>query len=162
MAKTLVAMDEKTVTDNIEGERLKGAFRTCCAVARGERDCGALESDAEAVHDLQEFADRLADLGKAISEAVRNAEARYFDANGDVTKGFKIRNTGSTVTVKDAEGLLAEAVLLGYNEGAIRNRMTVSAKDAMAAMGIDRERFEAEFGEFIEEKKKSDTLVREY
>lgn len=120
MAKTLVAMDEKTVTDNIEGERLKGAFRTCCAVAR------------------------------------------YFDANGDVTKGFKIRNTGSAVTVKDAEGLLAEAVLLGYNEGAIRNRMTVSAKDAMAAMGIDRERFEAEFGEFIEVKKKSDTLVREY
>ena len=69
---------------------------------------------------------------------------------------------GSTVTVKDVEGLLAEAVLLGYNEGAIRNRMTLGAKDAMAAMGIDRERFESEFGEFIEARKKADTLVREY
>lgn len=162
MAKTLATMDEKTIIDNIDGEALKSAFRTCCAVARGERDCGALESDAEAVHDLQEFADRLADLGKAISDAVKSAEARYFDANGAVTRGFKIRNTGSAVTVKDVEGLLAEAVLLGYNEGAIRNRMTVSAKDAMAAMGIDRERFESEFGEFLEVRKKADTLVREY
>lgn len=162
MAKTLATMDEKAIIDNIDGERLKGAFRACCAVARGERDCGALEAAAEDVHDLQVFADKLADLGKAISEAVKNAEARYFDANGSVTKGFRIRNTGSAVTVKDAEGLLAEAVLLGYNEGAIRKRMTMSAKDAMAAMGIDRERFEAEFGEFIEVKKKSDTLVREY
>ena len=162
MAKTLATMDEKTIIDNIDGERLKGAFRTCCAVARGERDCGSLEADAEAVHDLQEFADRLADLGKAISEAVKSAEARYFDANGAVTKGFKIRNTGSTVTVKDVSGLLAEAVLLGYNEGAIRDRMTLGAKDAMAAMGIDRERFESEFGEFIETRKKADTLIREY
>lgn len=112
------------------------------------------------MHDLQEFADRLADLGKAISDAVKSAEGRYFEDRGDVTDGFRLKNTGSAVTVKDVPGLLAEAVLLGYNEGAIRNRMTVSAKDAMAAMGIDRERFESEFGEFLEVRKKADSLVR--
>lgn len=162
MAKTLATMDEKTVIDNIDGEALKSAFRTCCAVARGEREASALEGVSKDVHDLQEFADRLADLGKAISDAVKAAEGRYFEDRGDVTDGFRLKNTGSAVTVKDVPGLLAEAVLLGYNEGAIRNRMTVSAKDAMAAMGIDRERFESEFGEFIEVKKKADSLVRAY
>ena len=40
--------------------------------------------------------------------------------------------------------------------------MTVSAKDAMEAMGIDKARFEAEFADFIEIKKKADSLVRAY
>ncbi len=162
MAKTLATIDEKAILEGIDGEALKGAFRTCCAVARGERECGALEADARNVHDLQEFADRLADLGKAISEAVKNAEGRFFEETGTVTDGFKIKNTGSTTTVKDVAGLLAEAVLLGYNEGAIRNRMTVSARDARTAMGIDEERFMAEFGEFLEVKKKADSLIRAY
>ncbi len=162
MAKTLVTMDEKTIMDNINGEALKAAFASCCAVARGEKEASALEGVAKDVRDLQEFADKLADLGKAISEAVKAAEGRYFGERGDVTEGFRLKNTGSTVTVSDAAGLLAEAAILGYNEGAIRDRMTVSAKDAMAAMGIDRERFEAEFGEFLEVKKKADTLIRAY
>ncbi len=162
MAKTLVTMDERTIIDNIDGEALKAAFASCCAVARGEKETSALEGIAKDVHDLQVFADKLTDLGKAISDAVKSAEGRYFEDRGDVTDGFKLRNTGSTVSVKDTDGLISEAILLGYNDGALRTRLTISAKDAMAAMGIDKERFESEFADFIEIKKKADTLVRSY
>ena len=162
MPKTVTTLTEELIIANIDGDRLKSAFRTVCAVAKNERPTGDLAASAEAVHDLQEFADKLADLSKAISTSIKNAEGVFFDEHGDVTEGFKLKNTGSTTTVKDVTGLLAEAALLGYNEGAIRTRMTVSAKDAMEAMGIDKARFEAEFAEFIEIKKKADSLVRTY
>ena len=138
MAKTVATLTEELIIANIDGDRLKSAFRTACAVAKKERPAGELAANAEAVHDLQEFADKLADLSKAISTSIKNAEGVFFD------------------------GLLAEAALLGYNDGAIRSRMTVSAKDAMEAMGIDKARFEAEFADFIEIKKKADSLVRAY
>ena len=162
MAKTVATLTEELIIANIDGDRLKSAFRTACAVAKKERPAGDLAANAEAVHDLQEFADKLADLSKAISTSIKNAEGVFFDEHGDVTDGFKLKNTGSTTTVKDVAGLLAEAALLGYNDGAIRTRMTVSAKDAMEAMGIDKARFEAEFADFIEIKKKADSLVRAY
>lgn len=162
MAKTAVTIDERSIIENIDGERLKEAFRTVCAVARGEREHGALEAAAEDVHDLQVFADKLGDLHDAIATAIKNAEGIRFRETGSVTKGFKLKNTGSTVNVTDTEGLLSEAVLLGYNDAELRKRLTISAKDAKAAMGIDDERFRAEFADFIEIRKKSDTLVREY
>lgn len=128
MAKTVATLTEELIIANIDGDRLKSAFRTACAVAKKERPAGDLAANAEAVHDLQEFADKLADLSKAISTSIKNAEGVFFDEHGDVTEGFKLKNTGSTTTVKDVAGLLAEAALLGYNDGAIRSRMTVSAK----------------------------------
>lgn len=160
MAKTLATLDERTIIDNIELPELKDAFGACCAVARGESPASTLALKAKNVYELQKFADKLTDLGKAISEAVKNAEGVHHAETGEVTEGFKIRNTGSTVTVTDAGGLVKEAEALGYNGDELRKRLTISANDAKKAMGIDADRFAAEFADYIEIKKKADSLQR--
>ena len=160
MAKTLATLDEGTIVNNIELPELKDAFKACCSVARGESPATSLAAKAKSVHDLQAFADKLSDLGKAISEAVKNAEGAYHAETGEVTEGFKIRNTGSTVTVIDTAGLIREAESLGYNGDELRKRLSITAADARKVMGIDAARFEAEFADYIETKKKADSLQR--
>lgn len=162
MAKTLATIDEKTIRENIQKEALKEAFSLCCAVARGERPVDALNLNASAVYDLQVLADKFTDLGKALSETVKNAEGKLFAETGSVSDGFKLKNTGSTVTVTDLDGLLSTAILNGYNEDSIKAKVksTISAKDAMEAMGITKERFFLEFADSIEVKKKADSLIR--
>ena len=161
MAKTVATLtEENSIIANIDGDRLKSAFRHGRApwrrrnvppgnsrrTPKPSRYCRSSPTSSRPLEgNLHQHQD---------------AEGVFFDEHGDVTDGFKLKNTGSTTTVKDVAGLLAEAALLGYNEGAIRTRMTVSAKDAMEAMGIDKTRFEAEFADFIEIKKKADSLVR--
>lgn len=160
MAKTQVTLTKESILANIDGDRLKHAFEKCCAVASRETPADMLAAHADEVHDLQEFADKLLDLGKAISETVKVAEGAYYASTGGVTEGFKIRNAGSTTAVTDTAGLIAEAENLGYNGDELRKRLTISAKDAKAAMGINDERFNAEFADFIKVTKKADSLQR--
>ena len=53
MAKTVSTLTEELIIANIDGDRLKSAFRTACAVAKKERPAGELAANAEAVDDLQ-------------------------------------------------------------------------------------------------------------
>lgn len=160
MAKTQVTLTKESILANIDGDRLKHAFEKCCAVVSRETPADMLAAHADEVHDLQEFADKLLDLGKAISETVKNAEGAYYDSTGGVTEGFKLRNTGYTVTVTDTAGLIAEAEKLGYNPDTLRERLAISATDAKKAMGLDDDRFKAEFADFIKVSKKADSLQR--
>lgn len=160
MAKTLATIDENTIRENLQKEELKEAFSLCCAVARGERPVDALTLNAESVYDLQVLGDKFTDLGKAVSEAVKNAEGRLFAETGSVSDGFKLKNTGSTVTVTDFWGLVDEATLSGFNAESIKAKATISAKDAMEAMGMNKERFLLDFADFVKVTKKADSLIR--
>lgn len=164
MAKTLATIDEKTIRENIPTIKMKEAFSLCCAVVRGERPVGDITANAQKVYDLQVLADKFTDLGKALSETVKNAEGKLFAETGSVSDGFKLKNTGSTVTVTDFEGLISTAILNGYNADSIKARakLTISVKDATEAMGITKERFVLEFADSIEVKKKADSLIRAY
>ena len=53
MPKTVATLTEELIIANIEGDRLKSANPTVCAVAKNERPAGDLAASAEAVHDLK-------------------------------------------------------------------------------------------------------------
>ena len=107
MAKTLVT--QENILASIDRESLKHAFLVVCNVAKEAQEEGALAGIASDVHELQTLADKFTDLGKAISEAIKNAEGVYYSKHGEVTDGFKLKNTGYTTSVKDFEGFVASA-----------------------------------------------------
>lgn len=160
MAKTLVTLTEETILANIDAPKLKEAFSTCAAVARKQTSVGALDAKCADIRDLWEFADTLEDLAKAIHECVRNAEGIHYAEAQCVTDGLRLKNTGSTVTIKDLAKFFETAEMNGCNLDTLRAAMKLSATDAQKAVGYDRERFLAEFADCLEIHKKADSLQR--
>ena len=160
MAKTLVT--QENILASIDRESLKHAFVVICNVAKEAQEEGALSGIASDVHELQTLADKFTDLGKAISEAIKNAEGVYYSKHGEVTDGFKLKNTGYTTSVKDFEGFVAEAEAQGANMGELKHYATITAKNAAKWLGLSDDRFEAEYADFIDKKKKADSLVRSW
>lgn len=162
MAKTLVALNDETILDTIVEDRIKEACRIVNDVNKGKAPADALMARAQDVHDLQVLADQFTDSGKGISDRIKEAEGRLYAEFGEVSKGFKLKNTGYTTSVKDFEGFVAEAEAQGANMGELKHYATITAKNAAKWLGLSEERFEAEYGDYVEKKKKADTLVREY
>lgn len=162
MAKTIATLTQESILANIDGKALKAAFKVACAVAKGEQEEGALAAHASDVHALQALADKFADLGKAISDTVKAAEGVYYAKHGDVTDGFKLKNIGYTTTVRDFAGFKAAAEQEGANMALLDAFVKITPKDAAKWLGLSDERFEATFGEYLEKKKKADSLVRAF
>lgn len=158
MAKTLVTTEN--ILASIDRESLKHAFLVICNVASEKQEEGALAGIASDIHELQTLADKFTDLGNAISDTIKNAEGVYFAKRGEVTDGFKLKNTGYTVSVKDFEGFVAEAEAQGANMGELKHYAAITAKNAAKWLGLSDDRFEAEYADYIEKKKKADSLVR--
>lgn len=162
MAKTLVSLSDETLLDTIAENRLKEACRIVTDVNTGRVPADALIARAQDVHDLQVLADQFADAGKGISDRIKDAEGRLYAEFGSVSEGFRVKNTGYTSSIKDVAAFVFEAERNGANMAEIWNYLKISLKDAAKWLGLSEERFEAEYGEYVEKKKKADSLVREY
>ena len=160
MAKTLVT--QENILASIDRESLKHAFLVICNVASEKQEEGALAGIASDVHELQTLADKFTDLGKAISEAIKNAEGVYYSKRGEVTDGFKLKNTGYTTSVKDFEGFVAEAEAQGANMGELKHYATITAKNAAKWLGMSDDAFLLTYEEFVKRTPKAATLQREY
>lgn len=158
MAKTLVTTEN--ILASIDRESLKHAFLVICNVAQEAQEEGALAGIASDVHELQTLADKFTDLGKAISESIKNAEGVYYSKHGEVTDGFKLKNTGYDTSINDVAAFVFEAERDGANMGELWKYVKISPKDAAKWLGLSDDRFEAEYADFIEKKKKADSLVR--
>lgn len=158
MAKTLVTTEN--ILASIDRESLKHAFLVICNVAKEAQEEGALAGIASDVHELQTLADKFTDLGKAISESIKNAEGVYYSKHGEVTDGFKLKNTGYDTSINDVAAFVFEAERDGANMGELWKYVKISPKDAAKWLGLSDDRFEAEYADFIEKKKKADSLVR--
>lgn len=162
MAKTLVSLNDESIVAAIPEDRLKEACRIVNDVNLGKAPADALEARAQDVHDLQVLADQFTDAGKGISDRIKDAEGRLFAEFGKVSAGFRVKNTGYTSTIKDVAAFAFEAERNGANMGELLAYTKLSVKDAAKWLGLSEERFEAEYAEFVEKKKKADTLIREY
>ena len=158
MAKTLVTTEN--ILASIDRESLKHAFLVICNVAKEAQEEGALAGIASDVHELQTLADKFTDLGKAISESIKNAEGVYYSKHGAITDGFKLKNTGYDTSINDVAAFVFEAERDGANMGELWKYVKISPKDAAKWLGLSDDRFEAEYADFIEKKKKADSLVR--
>ena len=158
MAKTLVTTEN--ILASIDRESLKHAFLVICNVAKEAQEEGALAGIASDVHELQTLADKFTDLGKAISESIKNAEGVYYSKHGVPTDGFKLKNTGYDTSINDVAAFVFEAERDGANMGELWKYVKISPKDAAKWLGLSDDRFEAEYADFIEKKKKADSLVR--
>lgn len=162
MAKTLVSLNDETILATIAEDRLKEACRIVSDVNTGKAAADALIARAQDVHDLQVLADQFADAGKGISDRIKDAEGRLYAEFGEVSEGFKIKNTGYTSSIKDVSAFVFEAERNGANMSELLAYVKITTKDAAKWLGLSEERFEAEYSEFVEKKKKADSLVREY
>lgn len=162
MAKTLVALNDETILDTIVEDRLKEACRIVNDVNTGKAPADALMARAQDVHDLQVLADQFTDAGKGISDRIKDAEGRLYAEFGEVSKGFKVKNTGYSSSINDVAAFVFEAERDGANMEELWKYVKISPKDAAKWLGLSEERFEAEYGDYVEKKKKADTLVREY
>ena len=162
MAKTLVALNDETIIDTIVDDRLKEACRIVNDVNTGKTTADALMARAQDVHDLQVLADQFTDAGKGISDRIKDAEGRLYAEFGEVSKGFKVKNTGYSSAINDVAAFVFEAERDGANMEELWKYVKISTKDAAKWLGLSEERFESEYGDYVEKKKKADTLVREY
>ena len=89
-------------------------------------------------------------------------EGRLYAEFGEVSKGFKVKNTGYSSSINDVAAFVFEAERDGANMDELWKYVKISPKDAAKWLGLSEERFEAEYGDYVEKKKKADTLVREY
>lgn len=161
MAKTYVTISDLESIPQ-EGAPLLATAETVKAIAEGKKELGTLKLIEERVRDLQEFADKLKDLGDKISKAIKTAELEYARVNGEPTAWFGIKRGGFRIEVTDYAKLLETAENLAYNVDFIRKfeKVTVDYKDAMKAMGIDRDRFKDEFADCLKVTAISDSLTR--
>ena len=160
MAKTLVT--QENILASIDRESLKHAFIVVCNVAKEAQEEGALAGIASDVHELQTLADKFTDLGKAIGEAIKNAEGVYYSKHGEVTDGFKLKNNGETKTITDFAGFVYEAEKNGANMVELAKYATISAKNAAKWLGMSDEAFMLTYEEFVKRTPKAATLQREY
>ena len=117
---------------------------------------------AEDVHALQVLADKFSDLGAAISESVKAAEGEYYRIAGNVTEGFRLKDNGSTSSIKDLRGFLAEAEANGANMQSLADYVSLTPKNAAKWLGMSDDAFALTYEEFIETKPKAKSLQREY
>lgn len=160
--KTVTILEEKNITAELAGSKLKEAFELVCAIRDGMKDAKALVTKAEAVHALQCQADKFIDLGNAISEAVKHAEGAYYSETGTVTEGFRLKNNGETKTITDFAAFVKEAENNGANMGELVKYATISAKNAAKWLGMSDEAFLLTYEEYVKRTPKAATLQREY
>ena len=69
--KTAIAITREGVLSAIPGTSLRDAYTFALSVGTGTTDALSLASRAQAVHDLQVYADQLRDVADAIGNAVK-------------------------------------------------------------------------------------------
>lgn len=160
--KTAVALSANSVVSEIGDARMKEVFRLVCSVRDGRQDAKEVAKRAEDVHALQVLADKFSDIGAAISESVKAAEGEYYRIAGNVTEGFRLKDNGSTSTIKDLRGFLAEAEANGANMQSLADYVNLTPKNAAKWLGMSDDAFALTYEEFIETKPKAKSLQREY
>lgn len=160
--KTAIAITREGVLSAIPGTSLRDAYTFALSVGTGATDALSLASRAQAVHDLQVYADQLRDVADAIGNAVKTAQGAYFGKTGKVTEGFKLKDNGETKVISDFAGFLKEAENNGANMGELVNYATISVKNAAKWLGMSDDAFLLTYGEFVTRTPKAATLQREY
>ena len=161
--KTAVTITEASILENIEGAELKAAFKKVCDIARGKSGSDYLTASAGKVHDLAVFADKLSDLGSAISEAIKNAEIQFAGAHGgEASDGFKWVGGGKAYKVTDTSSLIEGLESEGANADTLRKACTISLKAASEATGITEERLRATYPECIQATERKASLRRTF
>ena len=160
--KTAVAITREGVLSAIPGTALRDAYTFVLSVGTGTADALSLASRAQAVHDLQVYADQLRDVADAIGDAVKSAQGAYFVKAGKVTEGFRLKDNGSTSCIKDVPGFVAEAERNGANLAELVNYVSITPKNAAKWLGMSDDAFALTYEEFIETKPKAKSLQREY
>lgn len=160
--KTAVAITREGVLSAIPGTALRDAYAFALSVGTGTTDALSLASRAQAVHDLQVYADQLRDVADAIGDAVKTAQGAYFVKAGKVTEGFRLKDNGSTSSIKDLRGFLAEAEANGANMQSLADYVSLTPKNAAKWLGMSDDAFALTYEEFIETKPKAKSLQREY
>ncbi len=160
--KTAVAITKEGVLSAIPGTALRDAYAFVLAVGSGTTEPLALASRSQAVHDLQVYADQLRDVADAIGNAVKTAQGAYFVKTGTVTEGFRLKDNGSTSSIKDFPGFVAEAERNGANLAELVNYVSITPKNAAKWLGMSDDAFALTYKEFIETKPKAKSLQREY
>ena len=160
--KTAVAITSEGVLSAIPGTALRDAYTFVLSVGAGTADAISLASRAQAVLGLQVYADQLRDVADAIGNAVKTAQGAYFVKTGKVTEGFRLKDNGSTSSIKDLRGFLAEAEANGANMQTLADYVSLTPKNAAKWLGMSDDAFALTYEEYIETKPKAKSLQREY